>query len=175
MAGKGAAPEAGAEEKKSGGLKNLSKFFSLGFIVLNLLVTGGGLGLVYMSTIAFEKQDITEESAKEEIEKEKAAGESSAVVYTMDPFIVNLDGRPRRTMKAVVSVEMLDERGFEEVVGLGADARDAIVSLLGSKTFSDLESVQGKLFLKDEIANRINSRLKEGVVKDIYFSELVVQ
>ncbi len=56
-----------------------------------------------------------------------------------------------------------------------AIARDKIVRVLNDKNFNDLESIQGKLFLKDTIAMEVNSILKEGVVKDVFFSDFVVQ
>ena len=74
-----------------------------------------------------------------------------------------------------MSIEMLSEEGFEELITQGGKARDEIVNILNNKRFEDLESIQGKLFLKDQIARRVNSYLERGVVKDIYFSDFVVQ
>ncbi len=53
--------------------------------------------------------------------------------------------------------------------------RDRIVAILNEKSFSNLEGIQGKLFLKEKIATEINTILEHGVVKDVYFSEFVVQ
>jgi flagellar FliL protein len=47
--------------------------------------------------------------------------------------------------------------------------------ILNGKTFEDVETVQGKLHLKNQIVAQLNSELKKGVVKNVYFSELVVQ
>ena len=38
-----------------------------------------------------------------------------------------------------------------------------------------VETVQGKLHLKNQIIAELNNELKKGVVKNVYFSELVVQ
>ena len=72
---------------------------------------------------------------------------------------------------------MLGKVGFEEIITTDnrAKARDRIVRALGEKSFAELETIQGKLFLKDRIAMEVNSILDKGVVKDIYFSEFVVQ
>ncbi|MNU05152.1 flagellar basal body-associated protein FliL [compost metagenome] len=56
-----------------------------------------------------------------------------------------------------------------------AKARDKIVRLLNDNAFSDLETIQGKLFLKDKIAMEVNSILHRGIVKDVFFSDFVVQ
>ena len=70
---------------------------------------------------------------------------------------------------------MLDKDGFEEVVRNSPAARDSIVRILNSKTYDDIETIQGKLFLKDQIAVTLNRSLDEGVVKDVYFGEFLVQ
>jgi len=41
---------------------------------------------------------------------------------------------------------MLDDKGFEEVVTLGPQARDAIVRILHSKKFEDVETPTRQTF-----------------------------
>jgi flagellar FliL protein len=145
------------------------------FVLANIGTLVGGSVMIYLSTVAHEPSIITEESATADLKKKQDDLEAHPVIYTLDPFAVNLDGLPRRFVRAVVSVEMLDDRGFEEVVSLGAQSRDSIVRLLNGKSYDDLETIQGKLFLKDQIASVLNQQLKQGVVKDVYFSEFVIQ
>ncbi|MGZ3722840.1 MAG: flagellar basal body-associated FliL family protein [Bdellovibrionales bacterium] len=47
--------------------------------------------------------------------------------------------------------------------------------ILNGKAFNDVETVQGKLHLKNQIISDLNQSLKKGVVKNVYFNELVVQ
>ncbi|MNL31404.1 flagellar basal body-associated protein FliL [compost metagenome] len=104
-------------------------------------------------------------------------GEMAPLIYTMDKFTVNLEGEPKRTIRLEVNLQLLGAEGFEEVMEPEnrAKARDQIVRILNDKNFSDLESIQGKLFLKDKIASEVNHLLKKGVVKDVFFSDFVVQ
>jgi flagellar FliL protein len=53
--------------------------------------------------------------------------------------------------------------------------RDAILLLVGNKSFSELNDLQGKLQLRAELINRINGVLVSGKVKRIFFTEFVVQ
>lgn len=166
----------GGEAKAGGGLASkMGLILKVLFIVLNLGTVGGGATLVYLSTLGHEPPKITEEDQLANLEKIKDSTPENPIVFTMDKFTVNLDGRPKRMIQTQLNLEMLDEEGFEEVVRLGPQARDEVVRLLGSKTFADIESVQGKLFLKDQIAAIVNHSLKRGVVKDVFFSEFVVQ
>jgi flagellar FliL protein len=93
----------------------------------------------------------------------------------MAPFNTNLDGVPRRLVRVELSLEMMDEEGYEEVIGIVPQARDSIMRILNSKSFSDIESVQGKLHLKNQVVADLNASLHKGVVKNVYFNELVVQ
>ena len=149
------------------------------FAVINLGVMGYGTFLVYKSTLGWHSPAITEQELEEVHEASLAHGEGEAdpFIYTMDKFTVNLGGEPKRSIRLEVNLEMLGQEGFEEIMEPGnrARARDSIVRLLNEKQFADLESIQGKLFLKNKIATEINGLLKEGVVKDVYFSDFVVQ
>jgi flagellar protein FliL len=163
------------EEKKK--KLDLGLILQVGFFVLNLAGVGTGAYLVYASTIGWQSPQITEEKLAQEAEGQEDADSSEPLYYTMDKFTVNLAGEPKRTIRIEVNLEMLNKDGFEEVMTSDsrAIARDKVVSLLSEKTFSDVESIQGKLYLKSEIASLINGSLDKGVVRDVHFSEFVVQ
>lgn len=157
--------------------KNTGMILQIVFAVLNLLVMGGGSYLVYASTIGWDSPKITEEQIEREIASVEDKADPGPLVYTMDKFTVNLGGEPQRTIRLEVNLQMLGKEGFEEVMEPEnrAKARDKIVRVLNEESFGDLESIQGKLFLKDKIAMEVNSILHKGVVKDVYFSDFVVQ
>jgi flagellar FliL protein len=139
---------------------------------------GGGAYLVYASTMGWENPKITEEDASRELASVSSGeAELAPMVYTMDKFTVNLGGEPKRTIRLEVNLQMLGKDGFEEVMEPEnrAKARDKIVRVLNDQVFNDLESIQGKLFLKDKIAMEVNGILHKGVVKDVFFSDFVVQ
>ena len=162
-----------APEKK----KNTALILQLVFMVVNLAVLGGGTYLVYSSTLGWESPKILEEEAARELASEANSEDTTPLIYTMDKFTVNLEGEPRRTIRLEVNLQMLGKEGFEEVMEPEnrAKARDSIVRLLNEKGFTELDSIQGKLFLKDRIAGEVNQILKKGIVKEVYFSDFVVQ
>jgi flagellar FliL protein len=133
--------------------------------------------LTYKGTIGYENPKITEGDLERQIASEVPTDLVGPFIYTMDKFTVNLGGEPKRTIRLEVNLEMLDQEGFEDVINTEnrARTRDKIVEILNEKTFSDLETMQGKLFLKDQIQTAMNKMLQKGSVKDVYFSEFVVQ
>jgi flagellar FliL protein len=50
-----------------------------------------------------------------------------------------------------------------------------MIELLSSKTYSELATLHGKERLKSEIMIRLNSILKTGSVKNVFFTEFVMQ
>lgn len=164
--------DAESGEKKT---RDLGSLLTVGFAGLNVLVLALGTYLVFSSTIGHEKPSVSEEGLNLEIQEFRESLQKHPVIYTMDPFNTNLNGLPRRLIRLEVNLEMLDEEGFEEVINLGAHARDSIVRILNGKNFKELETVQGKLHLKNQIIAQVNSFLSRGVVKDVYFSDFAVQ
>jgi flagellar FliL protein len=169
-----------AEENKDGQAqkpaRNIGAILQMVAAVIILGCTSGGAYMVYASTIGWENPKITEEALSREIAS-MTPSVKEPFIYTMDKFTVNLGGEPKRTIRIEVNLEMLGKEGFEEVINVEnrAKARDGIVRILNDKSFSELESIQGKLFLKQSIAMEVNSLLKKGIVKDVFFSEFVVQ
>lgn len=168
---------AAPKEQAPAAPRNTGKLLQIIFAVINLAVMGGGSYLVYASTMGWENPQITEEQAERELASVSESADLTPLIYTMDSFTINLGGEPKRTVRMEVNLQMLGKEGFEEVMEPDnrARTRDRIVRLLNDQSFSDLDSIQGKLFLKDKIAKEVNSILRRGVVKDVFFSDFVVQ
>lgn len=163
-----------AEEKETKH-KNIGQLLGMAFMVCNLVCISGGAYLVYISTIGYKNPSKSNEDLNKELIEFQKSLQNNPIMYTMDQFNTNLEGVPRRFVRMQISLEMLDEEGYEEVISLGAEARDSIVKILNTKKFDEVESVQGKLHLKNQITAQINSFLQHGVVKNVYFSDFVVQ
>ena len=102
-----------------------------------------------------------------------AAGVSN--VYPLEPFIVNIyDGQELRYLKVKVEIEMTGAVKGELDARLAA-IRDAVLVLLSAKTLQDIQDVQGKNQLKEEILVAINKIIPPGKISKIYITDFVVQ
>lgn len=144
-------------------------------ILLNLGVLGVGSYWVYVSTLGYESPVITEASLRQVASLPEHLNEAP-LVYSMDKFIVNLAGQPKRTIRIQINLDMMSAESYERIMDSEnrARARDSIVRLLNDKTFDELETIQGKLFLKDKIVQEVNRVLRVGLVKDVYFTDFVM-
>ena len=53
--------------------------------------------------------------------------------------------------------------------------KDTILTLLSSKTYEDVSSLEGKLQLRAEMISMLNRYLQSGSIENIYFTEFIVQ
>jgi flagellar FliL protein len=155
--------------------RDMGKLLGFAFAGLNILGLGAGVYMVFINTLGYTPPSQKDADLQREVASFEEKLKEGPVTYTLDPFNTNLSGVPRRLIRVEMNLEMLDEEGFEEVIKLGAGARDGIVRILNGKSFDELESVQGKLELKNQIITQINGYLDKGVVKNVYFSDFVVQ
>lgn len=145
------------------------------FVAVNVSVLAVGTYWVYISTIGYEFPKVTEKTLREPANLKEKFGDAP-MIYTMDKFTVNLSGLPKRTIRVQVNLDMISPVAFQEIMDFEyrAKARDKIVKILTDKTVDDLESIQGKLFLKDKIVAEVNQILQKGLVKDVYFTDFVM-
>lgn len=105
-----------------------------------------------------------------------AAGGPAANIFPLEPFIVNIyDGQELRYLKVKVELEMVGPAVKGELEARLAPIRDAILVLLSAKTLQDVQDVQGKNTLKDEILGAINKHIPPGKISKVYFTDFVVQ
>ncbi|CAG0993603.1 flagellar basal body-associated protein FliL [Geobacter sp.] len=107
--------------------------------------------------------------------KEGAAG-GAANIFPMEPFIVNIyDGQELRYLRVKVEFETATADAKNEIEMRQASLRDSILVLLTTKTLQDVQDLQGKNQLRDEIMVAVNKILPPGKVSKIYFTDFVVQ
>ena len=98
-------------------------------------------------------------------------------VVTLDQFTVNLStsvGTPPRFARVVIALEVPSAETSAEITQKIAPVRNAIIDLFNSKRPADLQTGEGRNFLKEEIRNALNSFLVSGKVKGVFFSNFAV-
>ena len=154
------------EEVKKGSLKKLI------VMCLVLAILGGG-GFAGWKFFLANKMSSSEDGSDNVKVKESTA---SGILFKMEPFIVNLlDQDGKRYLKTQFQVEVDGEEVKKELQARTPHVRDAILLLLTSKSFSQIGDPRGKLELRSELIERINSVLKSGTIRTVYFTEFVVQ
>jgi len=97
-------------------------------------------------------------------------------MYPLASFTVNLLSESgNRYLKVVVDLELADPKMTIEMNNKKSLIRDIIIRTFSSKTFEEISTLKGKDKLKDEVLEKINESLSDGQVRNIYFTDFVVQ
>ena len=102
---------------------------------------------------------------------------SGTQIVNLDQFTVNLStsvGTPPRFARVIIAVELPSNDTATELNQKMAQVRNAVIDLFNSKRPADLQSGEGRNFLKEEIRNALNSFLITGKVKGVFFANFQV-
>ena len=178
----------GAAETEDGG-GNKKKFIIIGAAVAVAIILGV---VVFLMMGKGGKKEGAKDEAKTEAKAEGkaeggghgaeggghggAAAGAASTVYPLEPFIVNIyDGQELRYLKVKVELEMTNPAVKAELDARLAPIRDAVLILLSTKTLQEVQDIQGKNQLKEEILAAINKNIPPGKIAKVYFTDFVVQ
>lgn len=106
-----------------------------------------------------------------------APAKSGPKVVSLDQFTVNLStavGAPPKFARVVIAIEVGSDETSQELTQKMPQVRNSIIDLFNSKRPTDLQTGEGRNFLKEEIRNALNSFLVTGKIKGIFFSNFSV-
>ena len=174
------------EKKEDGGKKsNLMIIIIIAFLVL-LLVIGGVVMFIFAGGNdegANNKENVqTEVSANKEDSEQPTKSyrsKSSLTVgpmFELDTFIVNLlSENGRRYLKVKLNLELSDEELANELNSKMPVIRDIVIRIASSKTLEEISTEKGKEKFKDQVVSEINFNLKDGKIKNVFFTDFVIQ
>jgi len=151
-------------EKEKAPKKSKLKLIIIAVVVL--LIGGGGI-------FGYSKFNKGKEEKAETGKTEKVS-----IVCPLNSFVVNLldkQGVGKRYLKVTMQLEVGKEEEKLIVEIHNPQIRDTILLLLSSQSLKEINTMEGKLELKQALLSRMNQILGDGVVRRIYFTEFVVQ
>lgn len=154
--------ELGRPSTEKGEKKNKKSGKLLIALLAVLILAASGLSAVYY----FSQKSEAEENAKRQTE------------ITSQPFefTVNLaDTAKRCYLKVTVELGYYNKRLTNELKKREPEIRDAIIAILRSHRSDQLLTVEGTDKARVEIRNELSSRLTEGELKDVYFTQFLIQ
>ena len=172
------------EEKKAKKSGNGALMIIIIAIFVLLLVIGGLVAFLMLSSDEPKDANMatpaqTQTQAAPAQNKAKRGGNdysNMGPIYPLDQFVVNLlSENGSRFLKTKIDMEQSDEILTAELDKKKALLRDIIIRTLSSKTYEEVSTAKGKDRLKDEIVGKLNEVLNDGYIKNIFFTDFVVQ
>ncbi len=156
----------------------MSKKLIIGLAVVGVLIVGmmGAGFLVIWNKMTHMQPGVASAAPTATAEKAEAATPPVGVSYPLDTFIVNLaDKGGNRYLRVTLALELADEALQKKMDQRLPQVRDALLTILPSKSIEEIITAEGKDLLREEILERLNSFLGEGKVSNLYFTEFVIQ
>ncbi len=99
------------------------------------------------------------------------------VIVGLEEMIVTLQsmGKVPNYLRINVNLEVDSQRTADQVVGRLPQLRDIVIMTLSSKSAAELTTPEGTQALRAEIFRRLAEKLPPNALKNIYFSDLVIQ
>ncbi len=151
-------------EKDQAPKKSKLKLIIIGVVVL-LIGAGGFIGY---SKYKKGKNEKTEANKIEKV----------SIICPINSFVVNLLDKQnvgKRYLKVTIQLEVGKEEDKLLIENHNPQLRDTILLLLSSQTLKEINTMEGKLELKQALLSRMKQILGDDVVRRIYFTEFVVQ
>ena len=146
----------------------------IGVFLLVVVAMGGGFFMMWNKMSSMNVQN--NEDAENGMEVEEEVVETMGPTKRLETFIVNLaDKGGTRYLRVSIDLELEKEEAVEVVEKRLPKIRDAILMILPTKKYEDIATVEGKSALRNEMLTKINELMKPEEIKNIYFTEFVVQ
>jgi flagellar basal body-associated protein FliL len=165
-------PNEGGDEIQVGKRSKLPMILAaVGFFVVG---AGGGAAIYKVLDPADPASDDPASSSDDEDEKSSQDATLDTEMGVLGDFSVNLRDASGRVLQLKIEVET-DTEDAAIVEKKMAALRDSIILLASDYSYQELEGVDGKMRLKDDIHARLNAILEPVQVRRVYFTEFVIQ
>jgi flagellar protein FliL len=154
------------EETNEVAPKKSNKKMSIIIIACAVVLTVAAGFIVYTQFIAKGKSG--------DAHKKEETKDAKATLVSLEPFILNL-AEQGRFLKVTMQFELTDVSFQQLFTDKTPQIRDAIITLMSSKSAESVSSPEGKFQLKDEVLLRANQALGKDVLKNLYYTEFVMQ
>lgn len=142
---------------------------------LTFLILGGGAGFAGASFGGGGDDEDGDDKAGAEGAGEAEDGEEKRVVHSLGLFTINLRGTGGgRVLRMEVQVEA-GAIAVAAVENEHAKLRDSVITLVSDYSYAEVEGLDGKTRLRDELLTRMNAMLGKNRLERVYFTEFVVQ
>jgi flagellar FliL protein len=178
------APAVPAEAAEASKKKGKARIIII--LVAVLLILGAGAGGAYWwwflrvpsspgaSAPQSENAGLQGKDSSSRVERISELPRTAGKVLPLPQFVVNLsDPAGKRVLRLGMEVEANADIS-KELQANDAKIRDAVITLLAGKSYAEVQSPEGKVQLRMEVAARLNLILGSPRIVRVYFTEFVV-
>ena len=137
-----------------------------------MALVGGGFFMMWTKIASLAPPEEAAADNPEDAVEVPAVGD----MFPLETFVVNLaDAGGKRYLRATMQLELAPEEHPETLEKRLPQIRDIVLTILPTKEFNDIRTVEGKSALRTEILDRLNEILNGKIIANLYFTEFVIQ
>jgi flagellar basal body-associated protein FliL len=156
-----------AEEEGKNGLMKLI------IIAVSIIIVLSIIGFVMVKFVNPEQMNLGSVTGKEKEAQEQS--DEIGPTHQLGDFTVNFAEESNyQFLKASITFEVSHDKLKEELNKRNPQIRDMVISILRSQTPEDIKAPSTDA-IKKEIKTKINETLNTGEVKNVWFTQLVIQ
>jgi len=134
-------------------------------IVATIVLFAGAAGVAYM---------VTRRGAP--APASSTVQDKAVATYNLGEFLTNLaDPGGTRYIRVVIELGLNDAKALKKLDAYNPPMRDAVLGVLRSKTYAQVQGADGMAALGAEIKQRLNSVLPNPWISQVYFTDFTVQ
>ena len=144
------------------------------FVAIALVIVAA-VGSAYVTFLVFQRSASNPVVAAQ---PKEIKNQTFGPVHRIGDFTVNLmvpKGFSPRFVRCGLVLEVKDKQAIPELTLREPQIRDAVISILRSKTLDDVSAGTGMEILRQELGDAIRAIIPENGIANVYFTELVVQ
>ena len=173
-----------AVKEPSSKKRGVIKWVLIGFGLLTLIGVSVGTSIYFMKSMLHAPATAqAEEKKSAKVKDEKAAAKQPkvSIYYKFDPpFVVNLQGQTgNRFLQVTIEAMTYDQAVTADIEQHMPIIRNNVVFLLGSISYEQLSTLEGKQKLRADILAEIQKVLKEKTgkpgIEEVYLTSIVMQ
>jgi len=166
------AAEAQAPVKKKKGLPPIVLYVIIAVVMVGVGVT---VGTKFMGgTKTAEGEQATEEKAK--VDKKEHKEDQPTELFMVNELVVNPAGTEgTRFLSASIGLETYSKTTLEILEKKEPLVRDALITILGSKTIDQLSDPKQKEIIRFQIKKRTEQLLQVDDLSAVYFTQFILQ
>lgn len=151
--------------------RSKNKLLLIGVPLLVVLIFGTAAGAYFLGAFNGAGGD-AEASAARDSDDNKPLGP----LLEMEDLVVNITHKDStRFLKVGITLEVADKESSEAINRRLPQITDAVLLMVGNKSFDEVKDLQGKMQLKADLLARIQELSGNGKVENLFFTDFVVQ
>lgn len=161
--------DSASTKQKSGGMLKTVLMIGVPVIILQT-------GLAYFLISKFVKTPRSTVETQNQDDSTESLPDSFGKMHVIADVIINPAGTAgSRFLNATVALECGSSGVEAELLEKDVQIRDALISILVSKTIQELDGPDDKEKLRQEILDKCNSLLRKGKIRRVFFTNFVMQ